>query len=720
MEKIIFGSRGGDNGSDFFEGAIDDVRIYENALNSSQIQQIYSDESVAKTSGNVIEIQPGSISGKYYVFANDDNVFNEGDEKLTISIDSVVNAKLGNTSSGKITIKENDISPTASLTYIKGFDITEGKKDFVQVEAKLDSVTTVDVTIRLKATGDGELDDIRLSDDPNDTITSEGSSATLAAHYKFDGNVEDQSGNENDGTKLGASFVDDRFGNENSALYFDGNNNDKVDIPFEGTLRIEKDITINTWVNVGQNANDNWTRNVLNVEGNPNHHYEMVINTGNWNGENNQFRASYRGGGIGRDVGIDCIYNDCSNRPLKGTWYMLTYTLRTYNLAQMDPDGDYDGDGVKNSEDLDPDGDGMDDNRYQSITYLNGIEMENSIHSNGWGNGMPENATLVLGSSNFEGVIDDLRIYDGALDSATVVDLYARESIESIGPVSIIIPSGSIKKNIYVFAEDDDVFDEGDESMSLQIDTVIYGKKNSSSSIQMNVKDNDYKPTVSITSTGSLVTEGALDYTTIELKLDATTTRNVTALVKPSGSASQSDFYLSDEIITATIENTFSPKEPEIAAYYEFNGSAEDASGNENHGEIYNNATFTQDRFGNENGAIYFDGINDYIEIPISQSLRIQDEITMNLWINVEYSGGENYVIFAENDYYSLDINDGYGSDDNRRFAWGAKSAGFGDRKGLDCCYTSAVGINDGGSGRAFQGQWYMITYTLTAEQVDD
>ena len=91
---------------------------------------------------------------------------------------------------------------------------------------------------------------------------------------------------------MGASFVDDRFGNENSALYFDGNNNDKVDIPFEGTLRIEKDITINTWVNVGQNANDNWTRNVLNVEGNPNHHYEMVINTGNWNGENNQFRAS--------------------------------------------------------------------------------------------------------------------------------------------------------------------------------------------------------------------------------------------------------------------------------------------------------------------------------------------------------------------------------------------------------------------------------------------
>ena len=93
---------------------------------------------------------------------------------------------------------------------------------------------------------------------------------------------------------------------------------------------------------------------------------------------------------------------------------------------------------------------------------------------------------------------------------------------------------------------------------------------------------------------------------------------------------------------------------------------AEDASGNENHGETYNNATFTQDRFGNENGAIYFDGINDYIEIPISQSLRIQDEITMNLWVNVEYSGGENYILLKM--ITKLDINDGYGSDDIAQF----------------------------------------------------
>ena len=45
---------------------------------------------------------------------------------------------------------------------------------------------------------------------------------------------------------------------------------------------------------------------------------------------------------------------------------------------------------------------------------------------------------------------------------------------------------------------------------------------------------------------------------------------------------------------------------------------------------------------------MFFDGDNDYVEIPMSKSLQIEDEITMNLWINVEKSGGQNFVIFAK------------------------------------------------------------------------
>jgi len=44
----------------------------------------------------------------------------------------------------------------------------------------------------------------------------------LVAHYPFNGNANDESGNGNDGTVYGATLTTDRFGDENSAYSFDG------------------------------------------------------------------------------------------------------------------------------------------------------------------------------------------------------------------------------------------------------------------------------------------------------------------------------------------------------------------------------------------------------------------------------------------------------------------------------------------------------------------
>jgi hypothetical protein len=52
-----------------------------------------------------------------------------------------------------------------------------------------------------------------------------------------------------------------------------------------------------------------------------------------------------------------------------------------------------------------------------------------------------------------------------------------------------------------------------------------------------------------------------------------------------------------------------------LVAYYPLNGNADDMSGNGNHGTV-DGATLTQDRFGNQNSAYSFDGVNDYISIP--------------------------------------------------------------------------------------------------------
>jgi len=78
-----------------------------------------------------------------------------------------------------------------------------------------------------------------------------------------------------------------------------------------------------------------------------------------------------------------------------------------------------------------------------------------------------------------------------------------------------------------------------------------------------------------------------------------------------------------------------------LAAYYPFNGNANDESGNGNNGTVIG-ASFTNDRFSTSNKAIHFDGTTQYITIPNSTSLNSPiNEISIIAWVNVE-SGGTN------------------------------------------------------------------------------
>ena len=70
-----------------------------------------------------------------------------------------------------------------------------------------------------------------------------------------------------------------------------------------------------------------------------------------------------------------------------------------------------------------------------------------------------------------------------------------------------------------------------------------------------------------------------------------------------------------------------------LVGWWGFNGNAQDGSGNGNHGTV-NGATLTTDRFGNQNGAYSFDGVDDFIsvsecvQIPLSSNNR-----TCSFWI---------------------------------------------------------------------------------------
>ncbi len=70
----------------------------------------------------------------------------------------------------------------------------------------------------------------------------------LVGEWLFSNNANDTSGNNNNGTVIGATLVNDRKGNPNSAYSFDGID-DKIEIPNSSSLR--NDIySISLWINL--------------------------------------------------------------------------------------------------------------------------------------------------------------------------------------------------------------------------------------------------------------------------------------------------------------------------------------------------------------------------------------------------------------------------------------------------------------------------------------
>jgi hypothetical protein len=78
----------------------------------------------------------------------------------------------------------------------------------------------------------------------------------LVAYYPFNGNSDDESGNGNHGTAYGATLTSDRFGNSESAYYFDGVD-DRIDIQDSSYLDFGNgDFAISGWVKTTYSHND--------------------------------------------------------------------------------------------------------------------------------------------------------------------------------------------------------------------------------------------------------------------------------------------------------------------------------------------------------------------------------------------------------------------------------------------------------------------------------
>ncbi len=89
-----------------------------------------------------------------------------------------------------------------------------------------------------------------------------------------------------------------------------------------------------------------------------------------------------------------------------------------------------------------------------------------------------------------------------------------------------------------------------------------------------------------------------------------------------------------------------------LIAYYPFNGNTKDESKNQL--DAFCNATLTTDRFGKENSAYHFNGVNQFIDFPNSQLLKPQFPFTISFWVKLDEWSNSNQLLttdFAEDIY---------------------------------------------------------------------
>lgn len=103
--------------------------------------------------------------------------------------------------------------------------------------------------------------------------------------------------------------------------------------------------------------------------------------------------------------------------------------------------------------------------------------------------------------------------------------------------------------------------------------------------------------------------------------------------------------------------NCFSQLQDGLLLHYKFDGDALDSSGNEHHGSPNYAISYTEDRFGNENSAVLFNGINSYIDLPNLAVLKPELPISFSFWIRFDSEDWRDREVF--NTSHEEDLNTG-------------------------------------------------------------
>ncbi len=219
------------------------------------------------------------------------------------------------------------------------------------------------------------------------TVPSYVPTSGLVGWWPFTGNANDSSGNGNNGTVTGATLTSDRFGHANCAYYYNGTSN-YIAVDNNPTLN-NRNITLSAWYN----AYDYGLSGQL--------HQGHIIS-----------KREITGWGAAYQLAVE------STTPVNGIW--ATYTIGSNGWVAFNSDSlitsiwinavyTHDDTAAKlyiNGE-------------LKSITYILGGLDTNSLPL--WFGARPSAGVL---SSYFHGKLDDIGIWNRALDSCEIKDLY--------------------------------------------------------------------------------------------------------------------------------------------------------------------------------------------------------------------------------------------------------------------------------------------------------
>jgi surface protein len=214
---------------EYFNGSMDDIRIYNRALSALEVEELYQWENLppdlnATITGMVS--YDGMIPGPAYVWANDANgttvaeaILPDGNGSYSLSVHKGAGYDF------KVFIDgSGDGFPQAYEVWkhIGEWNSTAGGFNLTQVDGNLSGVDFNLFDSDYDSDGFTNWQEHQAGTNQNDANSTPGLDFGLVAWYPLDGNASDMSGNGNHGTVNGATPVVDRHGAAGKSYAFDG------------------------------------------------------------------------------------------------------------------------------------------------------------------------------------------------------------------------------------------------------------------------------------------------------------------------------------------------------------------------------------------------------------------------------------------------------------------------------------------------------------------